>query len=507
MPSKNKWLIFLGASLMILLINIDATIVNLGLATIAKDLHTNLAEIQWIINSYFLTTIILFIVGGRLSDLFGPKKIFLVGTLFFTIASLIAGLSVNFPWLIVGRLLQGVGFAFTLSLALLMISHAFPENQRGFVLGLAITITGLGQALGPTVGGVILEELNWHWIFLINIPIATLSFILILFFGDSGTPSHTKASIDYIGTLWLAIALTLLLLTFNTLTQHHFNYQLFFGGLIAAFVIFIGFYRKEIKTKAPLVDFKLFKRRDYSISIAIRFLFMYLYGIFLFFIPLYLQNILGFSPLVSGLMILVYSSLLAICSPMAGIWCDQMGYKIPIVSASIFTVIAFILLATINMNTSIHLVLLGMACFGLCTGIMIPSTVNSTLSSLPKTSAGEGLGMFFTVAFLGSSLGVAISGAQINLVTTHYLLTQQPLISSLTPVQFDMLHRVSNGTQPLLNLNQFFGANQYPVFSLLAKQIFTKGLSSVMGLNIILSLLITVLALFMKKRSATRVSN
>lgn len=487
---------------MIFLVNIDVTIVNLALATIAKDLHTTLAQTQWIINSYLLTTIVFFIIGGKLSDIFGHKKIFLLGTIFFTLASLLAGISTNFIFLIIARLLQGVGFAFTLGLALLMSANAFPITQRGFVLGLSVTITGLGLAVGPTLGGLILATLNWQWIFLINVPIATLSFVLIFKFYQSQETTTKDKSMDYLGAILFGIATTLLLLTCNTLVNHPVNLKLFLTGITLSCLIFMVFFWNEIKTKSPLIDFKLFTRRDYTLSIVIRFLFMYIYGTFLFFIPLYLQNILGHTALISGLMLLIYSAVFAICSPFSGIWCDRAGYKTPIIFGAFASLAAYLLLTAINLPTlwGLTLILIGFICFGISGGILLPSTVNSTISSLPKIHAGEGIGAFFTVAFIGTSLGVAFSGAQINYISTHHLInSQQPLFSLLNKNSLDVLYNVANGNQPAEKLKLLFNSSNYQAINQLTKESFMKGFSSVMGVNIVFSFIMVLLSFALKK--------
>lgn len=504
MPTKNnnKWMVFVGAGLMILLVNIDVTIVNLALATISRDLQTSLTQIQWIINSYLLTTMIFFIVGGKLADIHGHKTIYLIGVVFFGLASLMAGLSHHFTLLIIARLLQGIGFAFTLGLALLMITDAFPSEQRGFAIGLSVTITGLGQALGPTVGGAILEELNWHWIFLINVPIAIVSFIIIALFVEKTVRKGAKPKVDYPGVVLLGLALTLLLLTINTLSRSHFNAGLFALGVVASMAAFIILYIKERNTEFPLIDFSLFSRREYSLSIAIRFFFMYTMGAFLFFIPLFLQNTLGHTPLLAGLMMLVYSALFAIASPMAGIWCDQSGYKPPIIFAMIVCLFGYVLLKSLAIQSPMYLLLSGLGCIGLGAGILIPSTVNSALSALPKASLGEGLGMFFTFAFIAVSLGVAISGSQVHLVSTHTLMSShQTFMTSLTEPAREMMYRVANGTMPGTKLQTLVEPTNYTSAVQIAKHSFMKGFSSVMLTNIAFALIATILGLALRRKS------
>ncbi|MCH9643736.1 MAG: MFS transporter [Gammaproteobacteria bacterium] len=504
--SPYKWWIFLGGGLMIFLANIDATIVSLALATIAKTLHTGLSEIQWIINSYLLTTVIFFIIGGKLSDIFGRKNIYLIGVIFFGAASLVCGIADNYPLLLIGRLFQGVGFAFTLSLALLIIAKSFPDEQRGFAVGLSVTIAGIGQALGPTIGGAILQELSWHWIFLINIPFAVISFIITsIFYKRIHFTDSSQKKIDYSGAILLAITTSILLIALNDLTHDNVNVELVVIGIIASLVFAGLFYFKEIKTRLPLIDFTLFKNRDYTLSIIIRFLFTFCYGSFLFFIPLFLQNILGFEPLMAGLMMLIYSALFAVASPMAGIWCDQVSYKPPIVFSIALSLIAFILLSILHLHSAIYLILLAFAIFGIATGIHIPSTVQSTLSTLPEKNSGEGLGMFFTFTFIGYSLGVAVSGAIMNFSSRHFMLLQHlTLLKNLTPQQFLIVRHVANGTQPSQYMAEMFSPAQLKTVATLTKQSFMHGLSITMWTSVIIFAITFIIALMLKPNKGAK---
>lgn len=499
----KKWWIFLGCCLMVFLANVDGTIVNLALAKIASSLNVGLTRIQWVINAYLLTTTLFFIIGGKLADIFTHKKIFLIGVVFFGVASLIAGLSPNFTILVLARLLQGIGFAFTLGLALILVAEAFPANQKGLAIGLSVTVSGLGQALGPTLGGIILENLNWHWIFLINIPFAIASFVVVSLFVDAKKADKEGYRVDYFGVVLFGFFVTVLLLTFNTLTQENARLSIFYSGLLLSILLLAVFVWKEIKTKQPLIDFTLFRVRDYALSLSMRFLYMYAFGTFLFFIPLYLQNILGYSPLIAGLMVLIYSAMIGISSPIAGMWCDNAGYKPPIITSAAISVLAFFLLALINAHTQIYLVLVAMLCLGFSFGIFIPSTVSSTISSVPKESSGEGMGMFFTVAFMGMSLGVAISSAVLHMVSSHYIFLPDSIVYGLHNSVLDIFRRAANGTyslQKLAVMLQHLHIN-VDAYVNLAKTGFLKGLSAVMGINTVLALLITGLSVCLRKKA------
>jgi EmrB/QacA subfamily drug resistance transporter len=494
----HKWWIFLGGGLMILLVNIDVTIVDLALATIAKAMHTGISRTQWIINAYLLTGMTFFIIGGKLADSYGPKPIFQIGALLFAISSLACGLAPNFAWLIGARLVQGIGFAFTLGLALLIISQSFPQEQRGFTLGLAITITGLGLALGPTVGGAILKLLSWHWIFFINVPIAILSFVIIGGFSQHKSDTPPKHRLDIIGAIWLGLVITTLLLAINSLAQS--TPWLTASGILATLGLFYGFYRYERRQKNPIIQFSLFRIHDYRLSILVRFLFMYAYGVVLFFIPLYLQNLLGISPLFTGLILLTFSALFGICSPISGLWCDNSGYKPPIITASALCLLGLLCLSQLTQTTDLHLVLLGLGLFGLGSGIMIPSTVNSTLASLPQSSHGEGIGVFFTTAFMGTSVGVAVSSTQAKWISNRLIDTHQQLLQTLSPTYLTKIQHASTGTYSLKALSKLLSHHDASLLTRFASHSFSRALDSIMWTNVILMAVMLLLSFALKQR-------
>ena len=478
----QKWGIFLGASLMIFLVNMDATVVNLALASIAKGLHIGLISVQWVISAYLLTTFMCFIVGGKLADMLGPKTVFLIGTAAFTIASLIAGLADNFTVLIVARLLQGLGFAFTLSLAILLITSVFPEQQRGYALGLSVAVSGLGQSLGPTIGGVILNVTTWHWIFLINIPFGILAFLVISILAKTPYDLKVRQHLDYWGIILMGGAFSVFLLTLSQVSRLSDTAMIVLvGGVLTLGLLLLLWWREKHVTN-PLIDFALFGTRNFRLSLMIRFIAMSIWGSVLLLLPLYLQNIAGFSPLHAGLILLIYCVCFGLVSPFAGRMCDRYGFKPMIVLALVLIILAFIGFACFTTETlSLPLLAIVLMLFGASVGIITPTTVVPVMAVVPKSSIGEGMGMFYTTAFAGLSVGVAVVSVLVHFLSLHYLVQHAPAWPPAMSMHGrELIQHAATGVQSVTALHGLVSADAYGVWSHLVKSAYLHAMHSVM---------------------------
>jgi MFS family permease len=370
----RKWILTFATGLMIFLVNMDVTIVNLALPSLAHVFHADLSHLQWVLTSYLIATCLFFIIGGRFADMFGKKRIFLIGTVLFSMGCLGAALSNTLLMLDIFRFVQGMGFALTLSLAILLNAEAFPKHQQGLSVGISITMTGVAQAIGPTVGGMILQWANWRWMFGYAVPISILSFILTSIFCHKDAPvkRHTRQ---------------------------------FFKGL---------------------ADKQVWHNNTFLITTLIRVLYMFTWASVLLSFPLYFQNILNLSPLQSGLLLLSMTAVIGIMSPITGYITDKIGHRIPMITAVIFTIISFSLLSHISVHTPIWQSALMLFFFGLASGIMIPASVRGAMQSLPESSRGIGMGVFFTLNFFLTMLGITISTWLLNLGNggnVHHLIT------------------------------------------------------------------------------------
>ena len=194
--SKRKWLILISVAMGIFLATIDGSIVNIGLNTLVNDLGQPLAVVEWVVLAYMLTISTLMLSIGRLGDMVGKKTLYLVGLIVFTIGSVLCGLSPSVYWLIGFRVLQGIGAAMLMALATAIVTEAFPNQERGKALGILGTMVSIGIIAGPTIGGVILESLSWHWLFFVNLPVGIVGVIMVLRFVPNYKPGLNRSLIS-----------------------------------------------------------------------------------------------------------------------------------------------------------------------------------------------------------------------------------------------------------------------------------------------------------------------
>lgn len=484
----KKWFVLLSTGMMIVLVNFDATIVNLALATIAKTMTITLTQMQWVINIYLLCAAILFVVGGRLAQIYGKRRIFLVGVGFFFLGSLIAGSSNLYSLLLAGRFLQGIGFAFTLGLSLVMTLESFPPKQRGLAVGVSITLTGTAQALGPTIGGVILQWLSWHWIFLMNLPLCLLSFFMTRWAYPPDKPTHSHEQIDKTGVFILCLSLGLVLTAINNI--HIWTLLSSLTLLAIGLILLVFFYFFEKKQPTPLVNFSLFSNRNFTLSTLIRIIFMYGWTMLLFILPLFLQNIQNYHPLAAGLWILCMSIMLGIVSPVAGLFLDRIGFQIPTLASMILAGICFLFLCFISADDSFWLFATTLFLYGIAAGLNIPSTFNGVMVSVEKSVSSLAVGMFFTLTFVGSSLTVALSGVQLNWISSSKLhLELEKLHAHFSQAQMESLNQLANGTQNMSDFKHAFSPDQLNVLSQITKSSFMQGFHSLTLVNLLLTLI------------------
>lgn len=477
-PNTQKWLAFFAISLVTTMINLDVTVANLAVAAIAKTFHASLSQMQWVINAYMLSHIIFLIIAGRLADIFGRKKIYLIGISLFLLASTIIVTAPNIMTLIAGRALQGVGFAFTLTLGIILVTAIFPENKRGFALGSYMTVAGVAQALGPSVGGVILQFLSWRWIFFINLPLSILALFFVALLCPKNEPESHGEKIDFGGMMYLGAGLTLLALGLNQIDEWGMVSVL---CIVGGWVTFLFFYWHSKRVRHPLINFSLFKNRTYFLTNIIRALHMYDRFALLFIIPLYLQNILGQSPFAAGAMLFCMTATFALTSPVAGIWLDRVGFVLPTGVSLAISLTAFLLLTQLGTTLSMPLLISALILLGISAPIIGSSTPALSLSVLPAKDKGVGMGAFYMFAFFGSLAGVALSGSLLAFLGERHfysLMVAQHL--SIQPLDIKQLIAVTQGSASILSL-----ANVTHNAELIAavKSSFVYGLRAVMWVN------------------------
>ena len=439
------------------MINLDATAINLALVAISKDFHATLGQLQWVVNIYMLTNIIFIIFAGKVADIIAKKPVYLFGVIIFLLASIIAGFSPNLSTLIFARAIQGIGFACTLSLGIIIATQTFPSEKRGFILGCYMSVVGLAQAFGPTVGGMLIQCFSWRWIFLINIPLAILAIIFIAKFYRKNLIEHGNKKMPFFSVALLGMGLSLFVFTLNKLGDWGFDSVFFGASLIVSLVILLVFYFKDKKAVNPLIDFSIFHDKEYFGINFIRCIYMINWVTLVFSLSLYLQNIIKMSAVNTGLMLFCMTLVSGSIAPILGKWLDRIGFKTPTLIAILLSLITFLLLMNLQQKLSLPILIIGLVLMGVSAPIMGSATAAIAMKSLSGKNMGVGMGAFYTIAFLGSAIGVAISGSLISLAKTHYPLNE--VVGFMHGIKMVML------------LNALFAASSLSVyFMMLARE-------------------------------------
>lgn len=470
---------------MLILINLDMTIVNLALPKMAIAFKADINQTQWIITSYLIATALFFTLFGRLADIFGRKRLFLLGVFLFTVGSLFAGFAPSLSWLMLGRFIQGLGFAATLGLTFVIIFLSFPEDQRGLASGLGVGIAGISQALGPTVGGLMVQYVNWPWVFLINVPLGLLSLWMVNHFVPKDKKNDQKKSINIVNTLLFIVGLFSILYVLNQFAL--LTWLVIVLGLMIGISCIIAFYWTTHRVENPLIHIDVLLHTNFILISCIRFFIMMLFSAILFIIPLYLQNILNFSPERSGLMMLSLTALVAMTSPMTGKLIGLVGYLKPIIVSVGLAMAAIIVSYFTHASTNLLFIFISLGLLGIALGLCIPASIAGVNDMVPEKDAGTAMGLFFTLAIMGAGLGVALVGNLLSTVSASFLMIK--LQVSHVPLA---LLRGASGTDNIQSLP--------PVWHALATTAFIHAYHAIMLVMLMTMLIASALTYWLYRR-------
>ena len=425
MPLKrkySKWAVLGVLTIALFMINLDITIVNIALPAIMDDLCASLADIEWVVNIYILVFAVTLITFGRLADIFGRKKFFITGLVIFTLASLSCGLSQNIEMLIMSRVFQGFGGAAMMPTTLSLINVAFKDGNRGQAMGIWGAVSGTASALGPIIGGLLVYNLSWEYIFLVNIPLGIIGIILGSIILDESTEPLTVRYIDFPGIFTSTIALFCLTFALIEGQSYGWSSALIIGLFIISILSLTVFIFIEKRSRLPLIDLNLFLNRYFSAGNILNALLMFsLMGI-LFMLVLFLQIVLHFSAIKTGLILLPMSLAVLITAPLAGKLADK-GISRWILTAGMFIIgLSILLLSNLSIDTTWQSLMIPLALSGLGMGLVIAPVNTVIMSAAPIEKSGAASGIMSTTRQIGSLLGIAVLGAVL----------QSRLISSVT---------------------------------------------------------------------------
>lgn len=421
--ARNHWLILVVLALAQFMIVLDVSIVNVALPAIQHAFNMSQTNLQWIVTAYTLAFGGFLMFGGRAADLFGRKRLFLVGTALFGIASLLDGLATSGSALIFLRGLQGLAGALMSPAALSIVLVTYKEgHERNVALSVWGAVASGGAAAGVLLGGIITEYLGWRWNFFVNVPVALgvlwATWVLV----DKHESEETHNDLDLPGAL--SITGALMLLVYGLVKAPSVGWTanstlLFFAGSIALIAFFIV---NEMKVKNPLVPLNIFKIRNVTASNIVQLpIIAGMYSVF-FFVTLYVQTVLGYSPVKTGFSFLVIPFVIGITATNVPRLIQKIGFKPILIVAPLFTASALFWLAHIRVNgTYVHDILPGFVLMGLGMGATFVSITIAATSGVPGKKSGLASGLLNTSQQIGGALGLAIlTGVATSAATTYF---------------------------------------------------------------------------------------
>ncbi|WP_412543676.1 MFS transporter [Longispora sp. K20-0274] len=428
----NPWLALLVLCVGNFLILLDTSIVNTAAPDIMSSLDTGIDKILWVLNGYLLALASLLIVFGRLGDLFGPRKVFVAGLGLFAVASVLCGVSQTPDQLIAARVVQGIGAAALLPQALVLISAIFPAERRGAAFGVFTAVAGIAAVSGPTLGGLLVTELGWQWIFYVNVPLALGGIVAALrLIPDlrSGRPHR----FDPVGVALATGGLIGLVYGLVEGQRHHWGrvagpvtIPLILGAAVVLLVLFVLWERRQAE---PLLPLGLFRDRNFAIATVLTLVTSFaLFGFLLVFV-LETQTLLGMSPWRSGLTALPWTVALSAVAPVAGRLTDRIGGRLLLVVGLALYAAGVLGVALIPTGTSTWVTFaLPLVVVGLGMGTAIAPTTTEAMRSIAPERAGAASGVLNTARQVGAALGAAVIGAVLQnrfVAATHVVAREE----------------------------------------------------------------------------------
>jgi EmrB/QacA subfamily drug resistance transporter len=412
MTAENrKWWTLGAVSLGLFMIMLDNTVVNVALPAIERDLGARISQLEWIVSGYALTFAALMLTGGKLADLLGRRRVFVAGLAVFAGSSLACALAPSAGFLIGARIAQGAGAALMNPATLSIITATFPPRQRGMAIGIWAGVSALALAIGPLVGGLLTEHVGWSSIFYLNVPIGILAIGASILLIDESRDMREDQRPDLAGQLTSAVGL--FALTYGLIEANGYGWGS--ARIVAAFVIsaaaLVAFVLLERHQRAPMLDLRLFRDGTFAGANAVLLLLaLAMFGVF-FFLSLYMQNILGYSPVKAGAAFLPMTGLIIIIAPLAGRLSDRLGSRWLLTGGMVLLALQLLYFSRLGVHESFSRLVPGMLLGGVgMPAVMAPASA-AALSGVSVDRAGVGSAVLSSSRQLGGSMGVALMGA------------------------------------------------------------------------------------------------
>jgi EmrB/QacA subfamily drug resistance transporter len=406
----RKWWTLVTVCVGTFMLLLDVTIVNVALPKIQAGLGSSFTDLQWVIDAYALTLAALLLTSGSLADLLGRRRIFAIGLVIFSAASLLCGVAQSPLMLNLSRGVQGIGGAMMFATSLALLGNAYRGRDRGVAFGVWGAVTGAAVSIGPLVGGALTDALSWRWIFLVNVPIGVLALALTLSkIGESRDPEGAR--LDIPGFVTFTAALAALVLGLIESSQKGWGSGLVVGCLIASVVLITAFAVVERRRRRPMLDLSLFRRPAFAGASIVAFtLSASIFAMFLY-LTLYLQNILGISPFGAGLRLLTLSGAILVTAFIAGRLTTVVPVRLLMAGGLALVGISLLLMRGLTAASDWTHLLPGFIVAGVGVGLINPPLASTAIAVVPPRQAGMGSGINSTFRQVGIATGIAALGS------------------------------------------------------------------------------------------------
>jgi EmrB/QacA subfamily drug resistance transporter len=407
--SRKHWLILVAVGLFTFMSTLDSSIVNIALPTISKELQIPMNQTTWTVSIYLIGVSGMLIFFGRLGDLIGKIRVFKVGTVIFTIGSLLAGFNFGIWFLLLARLVQAVGAAMTMSNSFGITTTTFPPSQRARAMSMIGVFVALGSVAGPGVGCIILQVLPWSYIFWVNVPIGIFAIIMGQFLFPKEEKHKGKLDLDWGGTILFFLAISLLFLGIEIGQNQGFLHPIVIGLVVIAIILLVAFIKFELGQKIPMIDLHIFKNSLFSISLVAAFLIFVTNFFAAIIMPFYLQDLLNWSPGQAGMMMMVFPITMMIVGPIGGVMGDKLDKEIVTAAAIILVVVSQLGYTTFNHSTPVWILILFTVLNSAGTGLFQASNNALVMSAVEKRYLGVAGSVNALARNLGMITGISIA--------------------------------------------------------------------------------------------------
>ncbi|HXV33289.1 MAG TPA: MFS transporter, partial [Gaiellaceae bacterium] len=405
--ANRRWWVLVGTSAGLFLLMLDSTAVSLALPSIQADLDASNDQLQWVLNAYLLVIAALVVTAGRIGDIFGRRRVFLFGFAVFGAGSVLAAAAWSPDALIAGRVVMAAGASSMLPLSLALVTYVFPEKERPRAIGIWTAVSAIALGVGPLIGGV-LSGLDWRLIFLVNVPIVVAAVVVVRGAALEIRDETTEPTIDWPGLVLLTGGLTASVFALVNADDWGWTSAATLGVLAAGLLALVAFWFVEQRVRNPIVEFSLFKNRPYLGATVAAFGVVVTYWTLMFFEPQYLQDILGYSTVAAGALILPMTVPMVVVSPFAGRLVKTFGARLTMTFGLALGVVGLVILTQISASTGYWRLFPGLLAVGISLALVYAPMSAAAMAAMPKAKAGIASAGLAMNRILAGAIGLAL---------------------------------------------------------------------------------------------------